>query len=169
MQKTLTHYTQSNYVIFFAILYCMTLVIPITLAYRPVTFGFFTSIPGGALIFPSTYLFGDIISEIYGYKIARQILWCSIGAEILFALSVTTVIHLPYPKDWQGYHEYLNVLGHSLRFVTASILGTTISEFVNIYIISKSKIYCKGKHFWVRSLFSSVLSDNYLFRPYCLT
>ncbi len=159
MLKPRAEYIQSNYVIVFAMLYCMALVIPVVLAYRPVAFGFFSAIPGGALIFPSTYLFGDIISEVYGYKIARQILWCSIGAEILFALGITAVIYSPFPKGWQQYHEYVDVLGHSLRFVMASILGTTISEFVNIYIISKSKIYYKGRHFWLRSLFSSATGE----------
>lgn len=162
MQKPLNDYNQSNFIIPLAVLYCMALVIPIVLAYRPVSVLFLSAIPGGAIIFPATYLFGDIISEVYGYRIARQIIWCAIGAEVLFAVAVTAVIYAPHPADWQNQQEYLNVLGHSLRFVFASILGTTLSEFANIYIISKSKIYYQGKFFWFRNLFSSVTGEAIL-------
>ncbi|MDQ8039848.1 MAG: queuosine precursor transporter, partial [Rickettsiella sp.] len=114
-------------------------------------------LPGAPLIFPLTYIIGDIVTEVYGYNVAKKIIWLTLVCELFFVIAVKLIIHVPSPIFWhqQSSHNEANPF---LRFVLLGIFAVISSSFINIYIISKLKIFMKGKHFWLRSLGSSAFS-----------
>jgi uncharacterized integral membrane protein (TIGR00697 family) len=114
-------------------------------------------LPGAPLIFPLTYVIGDIVAEVYGYTIAKKIIWITLVCELFFAIVIKLIIHLPSPIFWQQQPAYNQVVDPILRFVLSGILAVISSSFINIYIISKWKILMKGRHFWLRSLGSSAI------------
>ena len=114
-------------------------------------------LPGAPLIFPLTYVIGDIVAEVYGYNTAKKIIWLTLVCELFFAIAIKLIIHLPSPIFWQQQHAFNEVIDPILRFVLAGILAVVSSSFINIYIVSKWKILMKGRHFWLRSLGSSAI------------
>lgn len=112
---------------------------------------------GAPLIFPLTYIIGDIVAEVYGYTVAKKIIWITLVCELFFAIVIKLIIHLPSPVFWHQQRSYNEVVDPVLRFVLAGILAVVSSSFINIYIISKWKILMKGRHFWLRSLGSSAI------------
>lgn len=114
-------------------------------------------LPGTPLIFPLTYIIGDIVAEVYGYTVAKKIIWVTLACELFFSIAIKLIIHLPSPLFWHQQHSYNEVIDPILRFVLAGIVAVVGSSFINIYIISKWKILMKGRHFWLRSLGSSAI------------
>lgn len=117
------------------------------------------TLSGATIVFPFTYLFGDVIAEVYGYDIARRIVWLGLASEFLFALIIKCVIVLPYAHFANYYNAFQIADGSMLRFVTGGILGNIASSFLNIYLISKWKIMAKGRIFWLRSIVATAISE----------
>lgn len=115
--------------------------------------------PGGILIFPLTYFLSDIITEVYGYKIARQILWFGFLCQFIFSLLIISIIQLPAAPFWHDQKAFETVFGHLIIYCFTTTLGTLFGGFLNIYIISKFKILLKGKYFWIRSLLSTSVGE----------
>lgn len=111
------------------------------------------------VFFPITYLIGDIIAEVYGYKIARRLIWLSLFSEFIFTTVLTLIIYSPYPTSWQLEKYYLSTEGDLLRIFVANLLATFIGDMLNIYVLSKWKILLKGKMFWLRSLGSTGVGE----------
>lgn len=132
--------------------------ISIIVAYKPVLFGSFL-LPAGVIGFPIVFTLCDVIAEVYGYKFARKILWEAIVCCAFFSLTVSCIIRLPSPLSWHFQSAYNIVFGHILRIFLAVLLGIIASSFLNIYLISKWKIWLKGKYFWVRCFFSSIIAE----------
>ncbi len=147
-----------RYLVFFTALYITLPIAATVLSYRLVEIGPFL-LKGGSLIYPLTYVLGDVITEIYGYKISRQLIWTSIICAYVFAMLITIIIHMPMPGFWHGEKAFETVLGHTLRFTIGGSIGSLLGSFINVYIISKTKIYTHGKYFWLRSLFSSSFGE----------
>ncbi len=103
------------------------------------------------------FTLGDIITDVYGYNMAKRLIWLSLGLQFIFALLITGVIYLPKPDYWINEQAYFTVFGSILRFVFAGTLANLASNFLNIYVISKLKIPLEGKLFWLRSLISTLL------------
>lgn len=165
MRKTkVTHFAnthnahQYKYFLLLASLYITITLTATALTYRLVSIGPFT-LHGGSVIFPFSYILGDIITEVYGYRLSRQLIWISIICGFAFSLMVTIVIYLPAPNFWHDQQTYLYVFGNSLRFTIGASAAGFIGSFINIYSISKSKIYLHGKYFWLRSFFSSTFGE----------
>lgn len=113
--------------------------------------------PGPPFIFPLSYGLADIIAEVYGYRIAKNVIWLTLLCQLIYAVLVTLVIKLPYPAFWHLQTAYDQVFGDVIRFVLAGTLSVLSSSFINVYTISKWKILMKGKHFWLRSIASSAI------------
>jgi uncharacterized integral membrane protein (TIGR00697 family) len=134
------------------------LFIAFTFAYRLVEIGPFIE-PGGTLTFPLSYLAGDIVAEVYGYKIARQMIWINILCLLFYVIMSAITIHMPFPSFWHDQDIYHKVFGLNFRLFVAFTLGLLISDFINIYAISKWKILTRGKYFWVRSIGSTAIGE----------
>lgn len=151
-QKKLSY----RYLIHISILYTVICLAAVTVAYKFIQAG--PSMQSGAtFIFPLTYVLCDVVTEIYGYHIARKLVWLSLIAEVIFAIMITIIIQLPSPENWPHQASFDYVLGSSLRFVSAGVIGVISSSFINIYIISKFKIILRGRFFTLRSIFASAL------------
>src|SRR3989338_5124392 len=156
---------RSKYFLYVAILFVATLMISNTVAVKIIQIGgfFFT---GAILIFPLTYIFGDILTEVYGYKASRKIIWSGLVANVLMSLGYFLVQTLSPAPFWPNQGAYEIIFGIVPRIVLASIVGYFVGEFCNSYVLSKIKILMRGKHLWIRTISSTIVGegvDTFLF------
>ncbi|MES2203998.1 MAG: queuosine precursor transporter [Pseudomonadota bacterium] len=150
---------KNKYLLLITSLYITALLATVPLAYKIVSIGPFTLF-GSIIVFPLIYIFGDVTTEIYGYKIARQLIWIALFCDTLFSCILTFGIHLPSPPSFQYQMAYNYILGHSIQLVLGGVLGIFVGQFLNIYILSKWKIFLKGRCFWLRSFCSSAIGET---------
>jgi len=115
---------------------------------------------GGILVFPLTYIFGDILTEVYGYARSRKIIWTGFFALIFMSLVFWIVGLLPPAPTWQNQEAYNLILGFVPRIVFASIIGYWAGEFANSFVLAKLKILTKGKHLWTRTIGSTIVGEG---------
>lgn len=113
--------------------------------------------PGGLFVLPFVLLIEDIIAEVYGYKIARLLIWFLFLSMFVFTASALIIIHLPSPSYWNLQSSFDQVFNPITVAAPSLIAGLFISWFINIYGITKLKILFKGKLFWLRSIASSLI------------
>jgi len=112
---------------------------------------------GGTLLFPLAYIFGDILTEVYGYKASRRIIWMWLVTSVMLAWLVMLVWWLPAAADWAYQDAYMNILWLTPRIIWASIIAYVVGEFSNAYILAKMKVADAWKSFWKRALGSTVV------------
>jgi len=117
------------------------------------------SFAGGTLLFPLAYIFGDIFTEVYGYKRTRRIIWTGFGANILMAIVFIVIGKLPAASGWVNQAAYDAILGWVPRIVLASILAYWVGEFINSFVLAKMKIWTQGKWLWTRTIGSTVFGE----------
>ena len=113
----------------------------------------------GTILFPLAYILGDIITEIYGFRRMRRLLFIGIGMLLLTALTFYTVQLLPAASDWSNQEAYESILGVVWRIVGASIVAIFVGELLNSYILAKLKIRTKGKGLWGRIVGSTAIGS----------
>ncbi len=123
-----------------------------------VDFGFFT-FDGGTLLFPLSYIFGDILTEVYGYKKSRTVIWLGFFMNLLMSLIFIIVGKLPAAPDWNNQAAFDAILGLTPRIVLASMIAYFCGEFSNSYVLAKMKILTKGKWLWTRTIGSTVIGE----------
>jgi len=114
-------------------------------------------LPGPPFIFPVTYAIGDILAEVYGFRISRNIIYYTLVIEILYALIVRTIIGFQSPAHWGLENDFINVFGHIIRFVFSGCFSVLASSIINVFLFSKIKVLMNGKMFWFRSVVSSAI------------
>jgi uncharacterized integral membrane protein (TIGR00697 family) len=127
-----------------------------------VTFG------AGVLFFPISYIFGDILTEVYGYSRARRVIWSGFGALIFAAFMAWVVVSLPPAPNWPNQQVYEIAYGNTGRVVAASMIAYFCGEFVNSYVLAKMKVAMNGKGMRARFVASTVAGeavDSSLFYP----
>ena len=115
---------------------------------------------GGTLLFPLSYIFGDILTEVYGYKQARKVIWVGFFSALLMALVLIIINYLPAAADWPFQKDFKNILGLAPRIVVASLIAYFAGEFSNSYIMAKLKILTKGKMLWLRTVSSTLAGEG---------
>jgi uncharacterized integral membrane protein (TIGR00697 family) len=128
----------------------------------PVTFG------AGVLFFPISYIFGDILTEVYGYARARRVIWAGFGAMAFASLMSYVVVALPPAPEWKNQAAYEIAFGSTWRIVAASLVAFFCGEFVNSLVLAKMKIWTAGRHLWTRTIGSTILGegvDSLIFYP----
>jgi uncharacterized integral membrane protein (TIGR00697 family) len=123
---------------------------------------------GGNLFFPISYLFGDILTEVYGYARSRRVVWAGFGALIFSAFMSWVVISLPPAEGYAGQAAIEQVFGSTPRIVAASMIAYFIGEFTNSFVLAKMKILSQGKHLWMRTIGSTICGeavDTSIFYP----
>jgi len=127
-----------------------------------VTFG------AGVLFFPISYVFGDILTEVYGYARARRVIWTGFAAMLFASLMAFVVVSLPPAAGWNNQAAYEIAFGSTWRIVAASLVAYCVGEFVNSFMLAKLKLLTEGKHLWMRTIGSTVFGegvDSLLFYP----
>ena len=157
---------------FVAVLLCSNLIGAGKTVLLALPLGLSVSFGAGNLFFPISYIFGDVLTEVYGYARARRAIWCGSGA-LLFATLMSNVI-LGMPADpSEPYNQSLQpalevVFGSTWRIVLASILAFWVGDFVNSYVLAKMKVRTQGRLLWARTIGSTVvgqLVDSLVFYP----
>ncbi|MEK7161322.1 MAG: queuosine precursor transporter [Patescibacteria group bacterium] len=115
---------------------------------------------GGTILFPISYIFGDVLTEVYGYKKSRRIIWTGFLCLTVMALTLAAVQYLPAAADWPNQGAYEAVIGFVPRIVLASMLAYWAGEFTNSYILAKMKIWTAGKKLWSRTIGSTIIGEG---------
>lgn len=113
----------------------------------------------GTILFPFAYIIGDIITEIYGFKRMRRLIYIGLSMLAITTVTFWIVGMLPTPADWQNQSAYDAILGVVWRIVGASMVAFFIGELLNSYILAKLKIKTKGKKLWNRLVSSSAIGS----------
>jgi queuosine precursor transporter len=127
-----------------------------------VTFG------AGVLFFPISYIFGDVLTEVYGYGRDRRVIWAGFAALAFASVMAAVIVALPPAPKWQNQSAYEVAFGHTWRIAGASVIAFTCGSFVNSFILAKMKIMTAGKHLWARTIGSTIggeFVDSMLFYP----
>lgn len=117
------------------------------------------TITADLFLFPITYIFGDILTEVYGYRKSRITIWLGFGANFIMAVVFMSVIQLPAPDFWTDAAAYKTVLGFTPRIVTASLIAYLCGEFSNSMVLSRLKIVTKGRYLWSRTIGSTLVGQ----------
>lgn len=126
----------------------------------------------GNLFFPISYIFGDILTEVYGYARARRVIWTGFAALIFASVMGLVVVQLPINPD-EEYNKIIQpalevVFGSTWRIVLASLLGFWAGDFVNSYVLARMKVLTKGRYLWTRTIGSTMVGqtvDSLIFYP----
>ena len=124
----------------------------------------------GVLFFPLSYLFGDILTEVYGYKRSRRVIWAGFGALIFASLMAFIVTSLPAASTMgiEQQNAVNAIFGQTWRIVLASLLAFWAGEFTNSFVLAKMKILTAGRYLWTRTIGSTVAGeavDSLIFYP----
>ncbi|MDO9040510.1 MAG: queuosine precursor transporter [Bacteroidota bacterium] len=116
--------------------------------------------PAGVLIFPIAYILNDVITEVWGFKKARLIIWTGFAVNILAVLFFSMGIVIPGAPFWQNQEAFSTVLGNTPRIVVASLSAYLIGSFLNAMIMSRMKVATKGKGFSGRAIASTLVGES---------
>ena len=116
--------------------------------------------PAAIIIFPLSYIFGDILTEVYGYRWARRVIWLGFGCNLIFVLFSYLGQLMPAASFWSDQQAYESILGYAPRLLLASVCGYLVGEFVNSFIMAKMKVATKGRWLWARTIGSTVFGQG---------
>ena len=122
----------------------------------------------GVLFFPISYVFGDILTEVYGYARARRVIWAGFAGLGFASFMATVVVALPPAPFWPHQGAYEIAFGNTSRIVAASMFAYFCGEFVNSYVLAKMKVATQGRWLWTRTIGSTIAGeavDSTLFYP----
>lgn len=162
------HYYEFVTIAFVVVLVCSNLIGPAKIAtvdlplWGPYVFG------AGAIFFPISYIFGDILTEVYGYARARRVIWAGFGALIFASVMASVVVALPPAPFWKHQAAYEIAFGNAWRVVAASMVAYFCGEFVNSFVLAKMKVWTEGRALWARTIGSTIFGeavDSSIFYP----
>ncbi|WP_276954747.1 queuosine precursor transporter [Allomeiothermus silvanus] len=149
-----------RYLDFITALFVVVLIVSNIASTKVVLLGPFT-FDGGTILFPLAYIFGDVLTEVYGYKRSRRVIWTGFFLLILATLTFGIVNALPTPPDQQNTaRAFAAILGLVPRIVLASLVAYWVGEFVNSYVLAKLKIATQGRWLWTRTLGSTLIGQG---------
>ena len=121
-------------------------------------FGWFT-FDGGTILFPLAYIFGDILTEVYGYARSRRVIWTGFFWLVVMAVVLILVDRLPAASDYELQDSFHAILGQTPRIVAGSLAAFWAGEFVNSVILAKMKVRTHGRALWSRTITSTVFGQ----------
>lgn len=125
---------------------------------------------GGTILFPLSYIFGDILTEVYGYRASRKVIWTGFFAAAIMSLVLWAVGKLPAPAEWSTEQQasYESILAPVGRIVLASLIAYFAGEFSNSYIMARLKVKMQGKLLWVRTISSTLVGEGVDTMLFCM-
>jgi hypothetical protein len=130
-----------------------------TIAAKLVTLGGLT-LTAGIVIFPISYVVGDVLTEVWGYAAARRVIWLGFACNALMVAAVWLGGELPAAPFWRGQAAYQEILGHAPRILLASFVAYLVGEFANAFVLAKLKIVTEGRWLWLRTIGSTVVGQG---------
>ena len=130
------------------------------IAVKLVAFGYWV-LPAAVIIFPLSYLFGDVLTEVYGYATTRRVIWLGFVCNLVFVLFIVLAGALPGASVWQPSDQtaYSRILGFTPRLLAASFVAYLAGEFLNSFVMARLKILTGGRRLWTRTISSTVLGQ----------
>jgi len=122
----------------------------------------------GVLFFPISYIFGDVLTEVYGYARARRVVWSGFGALIFASFMSAAILAFPPAEGWPHQAAYETVFGSTPRIVLASLVAYFCGEFCNSYVLARMKLWTEGRLLWSRTIGSTIVGeavDSLVFYP----
>ena len=155
-----------------AVLLCSNLIGPGKVCTVELPFFGAFSFGAGNLFFPIGYIFGDVLTEVYGYSRARRAIWAGFGAMAFATFMAYVVVNIP-PSAVEPWNATLQpalevVFGNTWRIVAGSMLAYWVGDFINSYVMAKMKVWCEGRHLWMRTIGSTACgqaADSLIFYP----
>lgn len=136
--------------------------LPLLPAGYTITFG------AGVLFFPISYIFGDVLTEVYGYARARRVVWAGFSALLFASFMSWAIVTLPPAAGWPHQAAYETVLGQAPRIALASLIAYWVGEFTNSYVLARMKVWMEGRKLWMRTIGSTIAGegvDSLVFYP----
>jgi len=118
------------------------------------------SVPAAIVIFPLAYLFGDVLTEVWGYRVARMVIWTGFLANIVVVLFIAAAIAIPSDPHYTDQSAYSRVLGESPRLVAASLTAYLFGEFLNAFVLARLKVATRGRMLWTRTIGSTLVGQG---------
>jgi len=153
---------------FVTVLVCSNLIGPAKIAQFELPVLGAVSFGAGVLFFPISYVFGDILTEVYGYARARKVIWAGFAGLAFASFMAAVVVALPPAPFWHNQPAYEIAFGSTWRIVLASMCAYFCGEFVNSYVLARMKILTAGRWLWTRTIGSTIFGeavDSALFYP----
>lgn len=117
-------------------------------------------VPAGIVIFPLSYLFGDVLTEVYGYAVTRRVIWLGFAGNLLAVVAIAVAGALPAPAFWASQPAYDQILGFTPRLLVASFVAYLFGEFLNSFILAKLKVLTGGRWLWTRTIPSTFVGQG---------
>jgi len=120
------------------------------------------------LFFPLSYVFGDVLTEVYGYARARKVVWAGFGAMAFASFMSAVVLAFPPAPGWPHQEAFRTVFGNTPRIVLASLVAYFCGEFANSYVLARLKVRTEGRLLWLRTIGSTIVGegiDSLIFYP----
>lgn len=117
-------------------------------------------LPAAIFIFPLSYIFGDVLTEVYGYRQARKVIWLGFICNLIFVIFIWVGQKLPPAPFWGGQESYESILGYTPRLLAASFCGYLVGEFANSFVLAKMKILTEGRWLWSRTIGSTIVGQG---------
>jgi len=117
-------------------------------------------VPAGVIVFPISYIFGDVLTEVYGYRRARQVIWLGFACNLAAVAFIAGAIALPPAPFWPHQEAYATILGFAPRLLLASFVAYLIGEFANAYVLARLKLITGGRWLWLRTIGSTLVGQG---------
>ncbi|MDY6917668.1 MAG: queuosine precursor transporter [Chloroflexota bacterium] len=117
-------------------------------------------LPAAIIIFPVSYIFGDILTEVYGYRSARRVIWLGFLCNLLAVVAIWLGGLLPASQFWGDQQAYQSILGYAPRLLAASFGAYLVGEFANSFVLAKMKVKTKGRWLWTRTIGSTLVGQG---------
>ncbi len=117
-------------------------------------------LPAAIFVFPLSYIFGDVLTEVYGYRQTRRVIWLAFACNLVFVFFVWVGQILPAASFWEGQSAYERILGYTPRLLAASFLGYLVGEFANSFVLARMKVLTGGRWLWSRTIGSTVVGQG---------
>lgn len=117
-------------------------------------------VPAGIIVFPLSYLFGDVLTEVYGYAATRRVIWLGFACNLLAVIAIYLGGLAPAAPFWQDQAAYNTILGFTPRLLLASFSAYLVGEFTNSFVLAKLKIATRGRWLWMRTIGSTLIGEG---------
>ena len=117
-------------------------------------------LPAAIVIFPLSYIIGDVLTEVYGYRQARRAIWLGFMSNLVVVVAIVIAGALPAAGFWKGQEAFDAILGQTPRILAASFAAYLVGEFANAYVLAKLKIATEGRMLWLRTIGSTLIGQG---------
>ncbi|MDH3230110.1 MAG: queuosine precursor transporter [Alphaproteobacteria bacterium] len=158
MTQTTAPARHSNWFVLVAALFVTCLVVSNIIAVKLIDIAGFI-LPAAIIIFPVSYILGDVLTEVYGYGRARQVIWLGFLCNLVAVIAIAFGGLLPAAGFWGGQEAYDTILGTVPRILAASFIAYLVGELVNAWVLARLKVAMEGRHLWIRTIGSTLVGQ----------